>query len=258
MVWQSNKHRTPNCHKATVVPSAAMILGRRGAECKGRERWSCAVEDTVLMTLLLLLLQFSVICTGLEVITSVVDRDGDSLHIEDILEGYGSAPVSVEFSPVSPHMFMGFKAGAVRIYPEGADTDFAEQFYFCFEMEDQVRVAAYIFQLDEPCHTSNSFFRMKQPDRPPTAMTVITASSCKETTDCRHWTSSSKCLIYCSLIQQIKRTSPMLPDHRRFQERFVLPGAVFNLSNYYCTKREYDASSSSSSSLTIRHTCCDT
>lgn len=114
-----------------------MVLGG-GIECKGRERWPCGVKVTVLI----LLLQFSVICTGLEVITSLVDRDGDSLLIEDILEGFGSAPVSVEFSPVSSHMFMGFKAGAVRIYPDGAETDVAEQFYFCFDIEDQVRVEA--------------------------------------------------------------------------------------------------------------------
>lgn len=119
-----------------------MILGR-GVGCKGGGRWSCAAKVTVLMTLFLLLLQCSVICTCLEVITSLVDRDGDSLLIEDILEGFGSAPVSVEFSPVSPHMFMGFKAGAVRIYPEGADTNLAEQFHFCIDIEDQVRVEAF-------------------------------------------------------------------------------------------------------------------
>ena len=52
--------------------------------------------------------------TALEVIDSVVDRDGGTLFVEDILEGFGRVPVSVDFSPVTDHMFIGFKAGGVR------------------------------------------------------------------------------------------------------------------------------------------------
>lgn len=77
-------------------------------------------------------------CTGLEVIETVVDRDGDVLVVEDILEGFGRVPVSVAFSPTSSHMFIGFKAGEVRIYPEGGDTTVAAVYDSCVDMEDTV------------------------------------------------------------------------------------------------------------------------
>ena len=63
--------------------------------------------------------------TALEVIDSVVDRDGDSLFVEDILEVLGKVPVSVDFSPVTDHMFIGFKVDGVRIYPDGGSTTYA-------------------------------------------------------------------------------------------------------------------------------------
>lgn len=78
-------------------------------------------------------------CTGLEVLETVVDRDGDVLVVEDILEGFGRVPVSVAFSPASSHMFMGFKAGEVRIYPDGGDTLVAAVYDSCVDMEDKVR-----------------------------------------------------------------------------------------------------------------------
>ena len=77
--------------------------------------------------------------TALEVIDSVVDRDGDTLFVEDILEGFGRVPVSVDFSPVSDHMFIGFKAGGVRIYPDGGSTTYADKYDSCLDMEDDVR-----------------------------------------------------------------------------------------------------------------------
>lgn len=80
------------------------------------------------------------VCTALEIVETVVDRDGDVLVVEDILEGFGIVPVSVEFSSVSEHMFIGFKAGAVRIYPDGGATEQAAEFDFCVDMEEEVRV----------------------------------------------------------------------------------------------------------------------
>lgn len=74
----------------------------------------------------------------LEVIESKVDRDGGVLVIEDILEGFGFVPVSVQFSPVSEHMFIGFKEGQVRIYPDGGETEAAAVFDSCVAIEDEV------------------------------------------------------------------------------------------------------------------------
>lgn len=70
---------------------------------------------------------------------TMVDRDGDVLIIEDILEGFGRVPVSVDFSPVSEHMFIAFKAGQVRIYPDGGATEQAAVYDSCIEMEEEVR-----------------------------------------------------------------------------------------------------------------------
>lgn len=78
------------------------------------------------------------VCTGLEVIESVVDRDGEVLVVEDILEGFGEVPVSVVFSPTTSHMFIGFKSGQVRIYPDGGDTLVAAVFDSCVDIEDDV------------------------------------------------------------------------------------------------------------------------
>lgn len=78
-------------------------------------------------------------CSALEVVEAVVDRDGDVLVVEDILEGFGRMPVSVDFSSVSDHMFIGFKAGAVRIYPDGGATEAAAVYDTCVDMEDNVR-----------------------------------------------------------------------------------------------------------------------
>lgn len=75
---------------------------------------------------------------GLEVVETVVDRDGDVLVVEDILEGFGRVPVSVAFSPTSSHMFIGFKAGEVRIYPDGGDTLVAAVYDSCVDMEPDV------------------------------------------------------------------------------------------------------------------------
>ncbi|CAM9610829.1 unnamed protein product, partial [Ectocarpus sp. 12 AP-2014] len=77
-------------------------------------------------------------CAGLEVLETVIDRDGDVLVVEDILEGFGRVPVSVAFSPTTTHMFIGFKAGGVRIYPEGGDTLVAAIYDDCVDMEDEV------------------------------------------------------------------------------------------------------------------------
>lgn len=77
--------------------------------------------------------------SALEVVESVIDRDGNVLVVEDILEGFGRVPVSVDFSPVSDHMFIGFKAGAVRIYPDGGETEAAAVYDTCVDMEDNVR-----------------------------------------------------------------------------------------------------------------------
>ena len=77
--------------------------------------------------------------TALEVIDSVVDRDGNTLFVEDILEGFGRVPVSVEFSPVTDHMFIGFRAGEVRIYPDGGSTTYAATYDSCVDMDDDVR-----------------------------------------------------------------------------------------------------------------------
>lgn len=77
-------------------------------------------------------------CTGLEVLESVIDRDGEVLVVEDILEGFGEVPVSVVFSPTTSHMFIGFKAGQVRIYPDGGDTLVAALFDSCVDIEDNV------------------------------------------------------------------------------------------------------------------------
>ena len=68
-----------------------------------------------------------------------MDRDEDSLFVEDILEGFGRVPVSVNFSPVTDHMFIGFKAGGVRIYPDGGSTTYAATYDPCVDMEDDVR-----------------------------------------------------------------------------------------------------------------------
>lgn len=73
-------------------------------------------------------------------IETKVDRDGDVLVIEDILEGFGTVPVSVQFSPVSNHMFIGFKAGEVRIYPDGGETETAAVFDSCLDIQDEVCV----------------------------------------------------------------------------------------------------------------------
>lgn len=78
------------------------------------------------------------VSTGLEVLETVVDRDGDVLVVEDILEGFGRVPVSVAFSPTSSHMFIGFKAGEVRIYPDGGDTLVAAIYDSCVDMEPDV------------------------------------------------------------------------------------------------------------------------
>lgn len=88
---------------------------------------------------LVLGLQILPSCTALEILDSVVDRDGDVLIVEDILEGFGRVPVSVDFSAVSDHMFIAFKAGAVRIYPEGGATEVAAVFDTCVDMEEDVR-----------------------------------------------------------------------------------------------------------------------
>ena len=86
-------------------------------------------------------------CTALEILDSVVDRDGDVLIVEDILEGFGRVPVSVDFSAVSDHMFIAFKAGAVRVYPDGGETEMAAVFDTCVDMEEDVRelLAARVF-----------------------------------------------------------------------------------------------------------------
>lgn len=78
------------------------------------------------------------VSASLEVIESKIDRDGKILVVEDILEGFGRVPVSVEFSPVSDHMFMGFKAGGVRIYPDGGNTEAAAVYDSCVDIEDEV------------------------------------------------------------------------------------------------------------------------
>lgn len=78
-------------------------------------------------------------CSGLEVLEAVVDRDGAVLKVEDILEGFGRVPVSVAFSPTSSHMFIGFKSGEVRIYPDGGDTEQAAVYESCVEIEETVR-----------------------------------------------------------------------------------------------------------------------
>ena len=77
--------------------------------------------------------------TALEVIDSVVDRDGDSLFVKNILEVFGRVPVSVDFSLVTDHMFIGFKAGGVRIYPDGGSTTYAATYDSCVDMEDDMR-----------------------------------------------------------------------------------------------------------------------
>lgn len=68
-----------------------------------------------------------------------MDRDGDVLIIEDILQAFGMVPVSVEFSPVSDHMFMAFKQGIVRIYPDGSATEDSALYDLCVDVEDEVR-----------------------------------------------------------------------------------------------------------------------
>eukprot|EP00903_Cladosiphon_okamuranus_P014013 g13031.t1 len=78
------------------------------------------------------------VSTGLEVLETVVDRDDGVLVVEDILEGFGRVPVSVVFSPTSSHMFIGFKAGQVRIYPDGGDTLLAANYDSCVDMEPDV------------------------------------------------------------------------------------------------------------------------
>lgn len=88
---------------------------------------------------LVLALQRPPACAALEILESVVDRDGDVLIVEDILEGFGRVPVSVDFSAVSDHMFIGFKAGVVRIYPDGGGTEVAAVYDTCVDMEDDVR-----------------------------------------------------------------------------------------------------------------------
>lgn len=94
-------------------------------------------SDRIVATLGLALLWQSD-CVALEIIETKVDRDGDVLVIEDILEGFGTVPVSVEFSTVSDHMFIGFKAGEVRIYPDGGATEAAAVFDSCVAIEDEV------------------------------------------------------------------------------------------------------------------------
>lgn len=88
---------------------------------------------------LVLALQRPPPCIALEILDSVVDRDGDVIIVEDILEGFGRVPVSVDFSAVSDHMFIGFKAGVVRIYPDGGATEVAAVFDTCVDMEEDVR-----------------------------------------------------------------------------------------------------------------------
>lgn len=100
------------------------------------KRWS---SSTLLMGLTVAL-RYQSGSTALEVIESKVDRDGDVLIIEDILEGFGTVPVSVQFSPVSEHMFIGFKEGEVRIYPDGGETEAAAVFDSCVDIEDEVRM----------------------------------------------------------------------------------------------------------------------
>lgn len=78
-------------------------------------------------------------CNSLEILDTVIDRDGDALIVEDILEGFGELPVSVDFSPVSEHMFVGFKPGIVRIYPDGPATEQAVVFDECVDMKETVR-----------------------------------------------------------------------------------------------------------------------
>lgn len=70
---------------------------------------------------------------------TIVDRDGDVLVVEDILEGFGRVPVSLAFSPTTSHLFIGFKAGEVRIYPDGGDTLLASIYDSCVDMEPDVR-----------------------------------------------------------------------------------------------------------------------
>lgn len=77
--------------------------------------------------------------TALEILETVVDRDGDVLVVEDILEGFGKVPVSVDFSKTTDHMFIGFKAGAVRIYPDGGDSEAAFVYDTCVDIEEDVR-----------------------------------------------------------------------------------------------------------------------
>ena len=60
------------------------------------------------------------------------------------MEGFGRVPVSVAFSPTTTHMFIGFKAGGVRIYPEGGDTLVAAIYDDCVDMEDEVRQALFL------------------------------------------------------------------------------------------------------------------
>lgn len=104
---------------------------------------------------LVLALQRRPSCTALEVLDSVVDRDEDVLIVEDILEGFGMVPVSVDFSAVSDHMFIAFKAGAVRIYPDGGATEVAAVFDTCVDMEEDVRGLLGLFLVSRSHHASS-------------------------------------------------------------------------------------------------------
>lgn len=132
-----------NLGRVPLPPNSLVCLAmpKRFVSGAGRARW---VSSVVFAGLLVPLRHYPV-CIGLEVIETVIDRDDGVLVIEDILEGFGSVPVSVQFSPVSQHMFMGFKAGAVRIYPDGGDTEAAAVFDFCVDMEEEVRGSGYLY-----------------------------------------------------------------------------------------------------------------
>lgn len=127
----------PDSPNEYVVSEVSIAMPKRSAPRAGNARWS----HGRLLAGLVLIFRRHLPCVGLEVIgsESKVDRDGDVLVIEDILEGFGRVPVSVDFSPVSEHMFIAFKEGEVRVYPDGGDTMFAPDFTPCLDMDDEVR-----------------------------------------------------------------------------------------------------------------------
>lgn len=110
---------------------------RSGSRSTIPSRWDRRVAGA--LAVLAVSIQSIPSCSGLEVLDAVVDRDGDVLVVEDILEGFGRVPVSVAFSPTSSHMFIGFKSGEVRIYPEGGDTLLAAVYDSCVDIEETVR-----------------------------------------------------------------------------------------------------------------------